>query len=108
MSSLTFSAVPDLRAAHSAEEAARARDAGWYQQAKEIVGDLYQRSPAIYWTDFLLSIGVAWALAAVYFNAPSWSPAQIGSFVGASILFFRAGTFIHELVHMPPNQMICG
>lgn len=97
--------VPDAQAGPAAEEEPRARDADWYRQAREIVGDLYQRSPWIYWTDFLLSIGVAWALTALYFVAPAWSLAQIAAFLGASILFFRAGTFIHELVHMPPNQM---
>lgn len=108
MSSLSLPAVSELRAepgADLAAEAARERDAAWYQQAREIVGDLYQRSPLIYWADFLLSIGVAWGLTAVYFTAPTWSAAQILSFLGASILFFRSGTFIHELVHMPPNQM---
>lgn len=80
-------------------------DIAWQRQAHELVRDLYRRSPATYWTDFLLSIGAAWGLTAGYFLAPAWSPEQIGAFVAASVLFFRAGTFIHELVHMPPGQM---
>lgn len=83
----------------------RAPDPEWYRQAKALVADLYVRSPAIYWTDFLLSIGGAWLLTAGYFTAPAWSAAQIGAFLGASVLFFRAGTFIHELVHLPPGQL---
>lgn len=77
----------------------------WLREARGLVADLHRRSPVIYWTDFLLSVGTAWGLAAVYFRAPAWSPAQIAAFAGACILFFRAGTFIHELVHMPPGQM---
>lgn len=70
-----------------------------------MVGDLYQRSPRIYWTDLLLSAGVAWALVAVYFTAPAWSAVQLMAFLGASLLLFRAGTFMHELVHLPAGQL---
>lgn len=73
--------------------------------ARELIGDLLRRSPAIYWTDLLLSSGTAWLLTAVYFTAPAWGALQITAFVIASFLFFRAGTFIHEIVHMPGGQM---
>lgn len=53
----------------------------------------------------MLSAGTAWALTVVYFTAPAWSALQIAAFVVASFLFFRAGTFIHEIVHMPGGQM---
>ncbi|MGH8516741.1 MAG: fatty acid desaturase family protein [Panacagrimonas sp.] len=106
MSTLSVPAVSELRAEPAApDEELRARDTGWYPQARALVSDLYQRSPLIYWTDFLLSISVAWTLTAIYFTAPVWSLLQVGAFLGASILFFRAGTFIHELVHMTPKQM---
>lgn len=82
------------------------RDPAWLRQARALVGDLHQRSPLIYWLDFLLSVGTAWALAAVYFTAPAWSVLQIATLVAASILFYRSGTFIHELVHMPPGEMV--
>ena len=67
--------------------------------------DLYERSPAIYWTDFLLSIAGAWGLAAVYFLAPPWSAIQLAAFVLSAVLFLRAGTFMHELVHLRRGQM---
>lgn len=75
-------------------------------QVSEIVGDLQRRSPALYWTDLLLSVAGAWALTAVYFIAPAWSAAQIVAFLGASILLFRAGTFIHEIVHFARREMV--
>ncbi len=74
--------------------------------ARKLVADLFSRSAAIYWTDMLLSSGVAWALTAVYFAAPAWSAVQMAAFVVAAVLFFRAGTFIHEIAHMPGSQMV--
>ena len=78
----------------------------WRDQARSLVADLFDRSPAVYWTDLLLSAGGAWAATAIYMLAPAWSPAQIAAFVVAGVLFFRAGTFIHEIVHMPARQMV--
>lgn len=82
------------------------REPRWLHQAREIVSDLHQRSPLIYWTDFLLSISGAWLVTLIYFIAPLWSALQYVSLVVASLLFFRAGTFIHEIIHMPPGQMV--
>lgn len=105
MSSLSASFTDSSR--EGAPRAARATvvDETWMHDAREIVADLYRRSPAIYWTDLLLSACAAWSLTAVYFTAPAWSAAQIVAFLGASVLLFRAGTFMHELVHLPPDQL---
>jgi fatty acid desaturase len=89
-----------------APDPALSRDAAWLVQAKSLVADLQERSPAIYWTDFLLSIGAAWAATFLYFVAPTWSFEQVGAFLVASILFYRAGTFMHELVHFQPGQLV--
>ena len=77
----------------------------WLVQAREAVSDLYGRSAAIYWADFLASALGAWACAALFFRAQPWSFAQLGAYVASIFLFFRAGTFIHELVHIPRGQM---
>jgi fatty acid desaturase len=105
MSSLSAraEAPPSAPRPYPAEGTVRVQTS-WIEEAKGLVSDLYERSPFIYWTDLLLSAGAAWALAFVYFTAPAWSALQIGAFVLASILFFRAGTFIHEIVHS--HQMI--
>jgi fatty acid desaturase len=76
------------------------------KQVLDLVGDLLKRSPAIYWTDLLLSAGTAWALTVVYFMAPAWSAVQILSLLAASVLFFRAGTFIHEIIHFPRGELV--
>jgi len=80
-------------------------DSAWHDHARELIGDLFSRSPAVYWADLLLSGGAAWAMTVVYFTAPAWSALQMAAFVIASVLFFRVGTFIHEIVHMPSGQM---
>ncbi len=76
----------------------------WLKDARALVGDLYQRRPAVYWTDFLLSISGAWGLAVAYFLAPAWSAVQLVAFGLSATLFLRAGTFMHELIHMPRGQ----
>ena len=78
----------------------------WRDQARGLVADLFRRSPTVYWTDLLLSASCAWIATAVYMTAPAWSLAQLAAFLVAGVLFFRAGTFIHEIVHMPARQMI--
>lgn len=80
--------------------------AEWREHARALIGDLFDRSPAVYWTDLLLGTGAAWALTAVYFTAAPWSALQIAAFLVAAVLFYRAGTFIHEIVHMPGRQMV--
>lgn len=77
----------------------------WIRGARDIVADLFERSPGLYWLDFILSAGFAWTFAALFFLNPYGTPWQIPSFVLAGIMFYRAGTFIHEIVHMGRNQM---
>ncbi len=92
----------ETNAAPAGEQDERA----WIRQAHGHVGDLMERSPALYWTDLLLSAGAAWAFTALYFLGPGGWPVQVLGLVMAGILFYRAGTFIHEIVHMGRNQML--
>jgi len=77
----------------------------WTRQAREIVDDLHRRSALIYWTDFTLSAGAAWTLAVLFFRAPGWGPLALLEMLGAAFLFFRAGTFIHEIVHFRDGEL---
>jgi fatty acid desaturase len=77
----------------------------WLGQARELVDDLAERRPLLYWSDFLLSIAAAWLLAAVYFTGTGGSYAQAAAFLLAGIAFYRAGTFIHEIAHMSRDEM---
>ncbi len=78
----------------------------WFEQARSLVADLHTRSAAVYWIDFTLTTAAAWSLAVVYFIAPAWSLLQIAAYLGSIVLFFRTGTFIHELVHMRRGQLV--
>lgn len=100
---MTSTATPDESATESSP--AVENDTVGQDSGRALISDLFRRSPAIYWVDLLLTAGTAWALTAVYFTAPAWSALQVAAFVVASFLFFRAGTFIHEIVHMPGGQM---
>lgn len=84
----------------------QASDSASPDEARALIADLFRRSATIYWVDMLLSSGAAWALTVLYFAAPAWSLVQIAAFVVAAVLFFRVGTFIHEIVHMPSTQMV--
>ncbi len=77
----------------------------WTRQAREIIDDLQQRSALIYWTDFLASVGAAWALAFYFFLTPGWGALALLSLLASAILFFRAGTFIHEIVHFRAGEL---
>jgi fatty acid desaturase len=70
------------------------------------VSDLHSRSVPVYWTDFTLTTAAAWGFAVLYFLAPAWNVIQIGAYLASIVLFFRAGTFIHELVHTRRGQMV--
>ena len=77
----------------------------WTRQARELIDDLQQRSAVIYWTDFLASVGGAWALALYFFATPTWGVLPVLALVGAAFLFFRAGTFIHEIIHFRTGEL---
>jgi hypothetical protein len=77
----------------------------WTRQAREIVDDLHRRSALIYWTDFLLSVGAAWTLAVLFVLAPGWGVMPLLALLAAAILFYRAGTFIHEIVHFRNGEL---
>lgn len=77
----------------------------WIRQAHTVVADLFERRPSVYWLDLALSAAVAWAATVIYFNAPAWSPGQILGLVVAGIAFYRAGTFMHEIIHMSRGEL---
>jgi fatty acid desaturase len=74
-------------------------------QAKKIVGDCFTRNPIIYWTDFLASAAVGYGFAASYLLARPSSAQQIVSFLISGLALFRAGTFMHEIIHMSEGAM---
>jgi len=84
-------------------------------KARQIVADLFQVKVWVYWVDFLLSYGVGmWCFARVRGTSSlleahqgftgSWS--QVLCFFISSLLFYRCGIFIHEVVHQRNNSQL--
>jgi fatty acid desaturase len=76
------------------------------REAKELIQDLFAPKPLLYWTDFLITVSVAYGLAALYIMAPPFSLLQVITFLISGAALFRVGTFIHEIVHMSGRTMV--
>lgn len=77
----------------------------WIREAHQVIADLFERRPAVYWIDLLLSAGVAWTATVIYFLAPAFSAWQLLGLAIAGVAFYRAGTFMHEIIHMSRTEM---
>ena len=76
------------------------------RETKELIQDLFAPKPLLYWTDFLITISVAYGFAAIYIMAPPFSWIQVSAFLVSGAALFRVGTFIHEIVHMSGRTML--
>ncbi len=74
-------------------------------QARTLVADLFEHSAWIYWTDFLLSLSLAYGAVALYLFSPTFSAPFLIGFTIAAFALFRCGVFIHEIAHMPGKRM---
>ena len=74
-------------------------------EARRIAHDLMGHNAIIYFIDFTLSALLSYGAAAIYLTAPDWSLLQAGAGLIASLALFRAGAFLHEIVHMPKGRM---
>jgi fatty acid desaturase len=75
------------------------------QQARRLVADLLAPRPAVFWADFLASLAVGYAAAAVHLAAPFLSPVQLAAWLVAGIALFRVSLFMHEIVHFRRGEM---
>ncbi len=73
--------------------------------AWRLVRDLMSHNPGLYFIDFTLSALIGYGAAWVYFTVPDYSVLHAVALVVASFGLFRAGVFIHEIVHMPSGRM---
>lgn len=77
----------------------------WVREARHVTRDLFARSSGLYWLDLLLTATVAWSCTVVYFTVVPWSLLQVAAMVLAGVAFYRAGTFMHEIIHMKRHEM---
>lgn len=87
--------------AHSAQCAARLE----LREAREIIKDLFRHNTLIYWTDFLLSLAVAYGAVALYLSGPAFSAMSIAGFAIAAFALYRCGVFMHEIVHIHDDRL---
>mgnify|MGYP000543944495 CR=1 FL=1 len=67
--------------------------------------DFFRTRPWRYWLDFIVSATAAYVAAGIYLVAPLFSPAQIIAFPLAVFLLYRSGSLIHEVAHLPRNEL---
>jgi fatty acid desaturase len=75
------------------------------REANAAVRDLTRPRPAIYWTDFLLTLLVTYAAFAVFIAGRFPAIVQIAAFVVSGLAMFRAVVFTHELVHQRAGSL---
>ena len=68
-------------------------------QARKIVADLFEPKPWIYWTDFLLSLGVGGACYATVRRIDNVTISAI-CFLVSCFLYYRVVLFTHEMTHL--------
>ncbi len=75
------------------------------REAKQIVDDLFELKPHIYWFDFLASTALSYLALFVYVTADAFSIIGGVAFLLAGIGLYRVAIFMHEIVHMRRGHM---
>lgn len=70
------------------------------REAHHLVRDLMKPNPSIYWVDFLFHISLGWAAFVTTLSMPLFSVWQVAATIVATLAFYRAAIFIHELAHL--------
>ena len=81
-------------------------------EARNVIKDLFEPNPYIYWADFLISYSVAMVCYAMVRHLPNLVTLPAGLMLGArfacfmvsTLLIYRCVMFIHELIHIRPNK----
>ncbi len=75
-------------------------------KARELVKDLYQPNPWIYWGDFLTSVTLGWGAFVATLLMPAFSLQQGLCFFIAVLALYRAVLFIHEIAHFKKGAFL--
>ncbi len=81
-----------------------AEDSDMIRTASRVTRDLNTPRPAIYWADFLLSVGVGYAALLGAILSANVVLAILSGLL-AVLALYRAGSFIHELTHVRRNAL---
>lgn len=97
----TTAHAPELRPEVMDAQAEKA----WIREAHAQVSDLFVHNARLYWTDLIVTGLIGWSATAVYFSQALGSWTQIVAAFIAAVAFYRGGTFMHEIIHMPRAQL---
>lgn len=100
---MTRHAIDEAPGQRSAYGVSAAESANFVREVHAIVRDLLHPNPAIFWTDFLLTISAGYAALALYLSLPDYSIAQAAAFAVCGLAIYRAVVFTHEIAHRPPG-----
>ncbi|MFZ4690372.1 MAG: fatty acid desaturase family protein [Polymorphobacter sp.] len=89
--------------ARPADRLAVPDDTELLRTAATLTRDLHAPSPAIYWTDLLLSAVIGYAGLAAAILLSGW--AQVAGALVAVLALYRAGSFIHEVSHIKQSAL---
>lgn len=82
----------------------RGQDAALIAGSRNLVKDLFRPRAAIYWADLAGTVTVAYAGFFACHRADLPMAARVGLFLLASLAFYRAALFTHELVHLGGHE----
>ncbi|HMP77933.1 MAG TPA: fatty acid desaturase [Pirellulaceae bacterium] len=72
-----------------------------FKEARRLVQDLFQPKPWVYWTDFLVTMVVAYSAAISFIKIPNQPvPLAVGLYLIAIVGLYRLSLFIHEISHL--------
>jgi hypothetical protein len=77
-----------------------------FSQVRRLIEDLFPIRPAVYWSDFLITMGVAWGSFGWMVLTPITAGVQKAAlFTVCTLAFFRGLVFIHEIAHFSSNDL---
>ena len=76
------------------------------KEARAMVKDLMTPKPHIYWVDFLLSVGLGWAMFYVALMSDFNQVWAYGATLISALALYRAVIFIHEIVHFKKGTLL--
>jgi fatty acid desaturase len=77
----------------------------WIREAHGQVKDLFIHNARLYWVDLIITALVAWICTVFYFQSSLFSVQQAAFMFIAAVAFYRGGTFMHEIIHMPRGEL---
>lgn len=75
------------------------------QEIRSCIRGYFKHRPLIYFLDYSITITVGYFFAYLYFATTTKFEIQLLAYFIAGFAIFRAGLFMHEIVHMPSGKM---